>query len=45
MRRRVMMLLEEMPDAERVKRGNVLFKTRVRDIEDRSRSSCMTMSR
>ena len=29
-----MMLLEEMPDAERVKRGNVLFKTRVRDIED-----------
>ena len=34
MRRRVMMLLEEMPDAERAKRGNVLFKTRVRDIED-----------
>jgi HEAT repeat protein/CRP-like cAMP-binding protein len=34
MRRRVMMLLEEMPDAERVKRGNVLFKTRVRDVED-----------
>ena len=34
MRKRVMMLLEEMPDAERVKRGNVLFKTRVRDVED-----------
>ena len=33
-RKRVMMLLEEMPEAERIKRGNTIFKTRVRDIED-----------
>ena len=33
-RRRVMVLLEEMPADERVRRGNVIFKTRVRDVED-----------
>jgi AAA family ATP:ADP antiporter len=33
-RRRVMMLLEDMPAAERVRRGNAMFKTRVRDVED-----------
>jgi AAA family ATP:ADP antiporter len=33
-RRRVMMLVEELPEAERVRRGNVIFKTRVRDVDD-----------
>jgi CRP-like cAMP-binding protein/HEAT repeat protein len=33
-RRRVMLLVEDMPVAERIRRGNVLFKTRVRDVED-----------
>ncbi|MBA3269131.1 MAG: HEAT repeat domain-containing protein [Acidobacteria bacterium] len=33
-RRRVMLLLEEMPGEERVRRGNVIFKTRGRDVED-----------
>jgi AAA family ATP:ADP antiporter len=33
-RRRVMMLVEELPEAERVRRGNAIFKTRVRDVED-----------
>jgi ATP:ADP antiporter, AAA family len=33
-RKRVMILIEDMPDAERVKRGNAIFKTRVRDVED-----------
>ena len=33
-RRRVMILLEDMPAAERIRRGNVIFKTRTRDIED-----------
>ena len=33
-RRRVMVLLEDMPADERVRRGNVIFKTRVRDVED-----------
>jgi ATP/ADP translocase/CRP-like cAMP-binding protein len=33
-RRRVMMLVEDMPVGERVRRGNTLFKTRVRDVED-----------
>ena len=33
-RKRVMMLLEDMPAAERVRRGNVIFKTRARDVED-----------
>ncbi len=34
LRRRVMILVEEMPSGERVRRGNVLFKTRARDVED-----------
>jgi CRP-like cAMP-binding protein len=33
-RRRVMLLVEEMPADERIRRGNVLFKTRGRDVED-----------
>jgi CRP-like cAMP-binding protein len=33
-RRRVMMLVEEMPTEERVRKGNVIFKTRGRDVED-----------
>ncbi len=33
-RRRVMLLLEDMPADERVRKGNTLFKTRVRDVED-----------
>jgi HEAT repeat protein len=33
-RRRVMLLVEEMPAHERIRRGNVLFKTRGRDVED-----------
>lgn len=33
-RRRVMLLLDEMPEAERMRKGNALFKTRVRDVED-----------
>ncbi|HXG87756.1 MAG TPA: Npt1/Npt2 family nucleotide transporter [Vicinamibacterales bacterium] len=33
-RRKVMLLVEEMPAEERIRRGNVLFKTRVRDVDD-----------
>jgi AAA family ATP:ADP antiporter len=33
-RRRVMLLIEDMPAGERIRRGNVVFKTRVRDVED-----------
>ncbi len=33
-RRRVMLLLEEMPADERIRKGNVIFKTRGRDVED-----------
>jgi AAA family ATP:ADP antiporter len=33
-RRRVMLLVEDMPEPERVRKGNVVFKTRVRDYED-----------
>ena len=33
-RRRVMLLVEEMPADERIRKGNVLFKTRGRDVED-----------
>jgi AAA family ATP:ADP antiporter len=32
--RRVMLLVEDMPLEERVRKGNVLYKTRPRDIED-----------
>jgi ATP:ADP antiporter, AAA family len=34
LRRRVMLLIEEMPLEERVRRANVLFRTRRRDLED-----------
>jgi ATP/ADP translocase/HEAT repeat protein/CRP-like cAMP-binding protein len=33
-KRRVMLLVEDMPTADRVRRGNVMFKTRTRDVED-----------
>ncbi len=33
-RRRVMLLVEDMPAEERIRKGNVLYKTRVRDVED-----------
>jgi ATP:ADP antiporter, AAA family len=33
-RRRVMLLLEDMPADERIRKGNVIFKTRGRDVED-----------
>ncbi len=33
-RKRVMLLVEDLPRDERIRRGNVVFKTRVRDVED-----------
>jgi ATP:ADP antiporter, AAA family len=33
-RRRAMLLLEDMPADERIRKGNVIFKTRGRDVED-----------
>jgi ATP/ADP translocase/HEAT repeat protein len=33
-RRHVLVLVEDMPVDERVRRGNTMFKTRVRDVED-----------
>ncbi|MDH4067236.1 MAG: cyclic nucleotide-binding domain-containing protein, partial [Acidobacteriota bacterium] len=33
-RRRVMLLVEDMPADERVRKGNVIYKTRGRDLED-----------
>jgi ATP/ADP translocase/CRP-like cAMP-binding protein/HEAT repeat protein len=33
-RKRVMLLIEEMPAAERIRRGNSLYRTRTRDVED-----------
>ena len=33
-RTRVMLLVDEMPADERIRRGNVIYKTRVRDVED-----------
>ena len=33
-RKRVMLLVEDMPLAERVRKGNALFRTRQRDVED-----------
>jgi AAA family ATP:ADP antiporter len=33
-RKRVMLLVDEMPMAERIRKGNVIYKTRVRDVED-----------
>ncbi len=33
-RRRVMLLVEEMPQDERIRKGNVVYRTRTRDVED-----------
>jgi CRP-like cAMP-binding protein len=33
-RKRVMLLLEDMPAEERIRKGNVIYKTRTRDVED-----------
>jgi ATP/ADP translocase/HEAT repeat protein/CRP-like cAMP-binding protein len=33
-RRRVMLLVDDLPAEERVRKGNVIYKTRVRDLED-----------
>jgi CRP-like cAMP-binding protein len=33
-RKRVMLLIEEMPLEERVRKGNVMYRTRARDVED-----------
>jgi AAA family ATP:ADP antiporter len=33
-RRRVMLLVEDMPQDERMRRGNVIYRTRLRDVED-----------
>lgn len=33
-RKRVMLLVDDMPAEERIRKGNVIYKTRTRDIED-----------
>ena len=33
-RKRVMILVEDMPEEERIRKGNVMYRTRVRDVED-----------
>jgi ATP/ADP translocase/CRP-like cAMP-binding protein len=33
-RKRVMLLIEEMPTEERMRKGNVMYRTRTRDVED-----------
>jgi AAA family ATP:ADP antiporter len=33
-RKRVMLLVEDMPAEERIRKGNVLYRTRMRDVED-----------
>lgn len=33
-RKRVMILVEDMPAEERIRKGNVMYRTRVRDVED-----------
>lgn len=33
-RKRVMLLVEDMPADERIRRGNVIYRTRTRDVED-----------
>jgi AAA family ATP:ADP antiporter len=33
-RKRVMLLIEEMPVEERIRKGNVIYRTRIRDAED-----------
>ena len=33
-RKRVMLLIEDMPEEERIRKGNVTYRTRTRDVED-----------
>jgi AAA family ATP:ADP antiporter len=33
-RKRVMLLVEDMPEEERIRKGNVAYRTRTRDVED-----------
>lgn len=33
-RKRVMLLVEDMPEEERIRKGNVVYRTRTRDVED-----------
>jgi CRP-like cAMP-binding protein len=33
-RKRVMLLIEDMPAEERIRKGNVIYRTRTRDVED-----------
>ncbi|MFA5908597.1 MAG: Npt1/Npt2 family nucleotide transporter [Vicinamibacterales bacterium] len=33
-RKRVMILVDDMPTEERIRKGNVIYRTRVRDVED-----------
>jgi CRP-like cAMP-binding protein len=33
-RKRVMLLVDEMPAEERIRKGNVMYRTRLRDVED-----------
>lgn len=33
-RKRVMLLIEDMPEEERIRKGNVAYRTRTRDVED-----------
>ena len=33
-RKKVMLLVEEMPQEERIRKGNVMYRTRLRDVED-----------
>jgi AAA family ATP:ADP antiporter len=33
-RKRVMLLIEDMPAEERIRKGNVIYRTRMRDVED-----------
>ncbi|MEO7133757.1 MAG: MFS transporter, partial [Vicinamibacterales bacterium] len=34
LRKRVMLLIEDMPEEERIRKGNVTYRTRLRDVED-----------
>ena len=38
-RKRVMLLIEEMPAEERMRKGNVIYRTRTRDVEDTRRAA------
>ncbi|MEP6783369.1 MAG: Npt1/Npt2 family nucleotide transporter, partial [Acidobacteriota bacterium] len=33
-RKRLMLLVEDMPEEERIRKGNVIYRTRIRDVED-----------